>query len=529
MSGTESIVGSGFDMPYDLLLRKQEVTGIYEDPDDVENFHRSTLKDMRPLPALFESDQPRGGTDNSGKSTGNNISERFLSFRDSGFQSNQNAEPYLPDGTFLDWQGLEKDSRGVALEPNMRQHVDQQMARASLINYKNDADPSVLESGLNPWDMNTNIRQGQAVFKDYYKNFDTSWDSMGSRGAVTDFSESRIPTVSQSVDMADPVQLPNRNVMNVTNSLSNDTSIGFRRTTDHMFKVSQYGKTNQSSFTNEDWYKNRANAHIDHDIMVSWQDVNVSKSTALKMIDLANQKNKLHYSGITGINWEDSKSARGTKQKLTSVDMAGMNYRPAIETQAISAHTKIGGELAPKSGEHLLKHDDQVINKTRINTTIFEKMGLINKDSTRQQKDDLRNSIKQTAKNKNLFVTETNKQQKKFDSDGNKLLWDSETLHNKGVEKAIMNYKAAASINDMRGHTKEKIDKIKFKSDSYKTNQRSGGRTDKSSINNLYTGEIDNDFGRDDVVTKTLDGGIGSKYMNKYMDRDGNETEMNDL
>ena len=72
MSGT-SIVGSGFDMPYDLLLRKQEVTGIYEDPDDVENFHRSTLKDMRPLPALFESDQPRGGTDTSGRSVGNNI------------------------------------------------------------------------------------------------------------------------------------------------------------------------------------------------------------------------------------------------------------------------------------------------------------------------------------------------------------------------------------------------------------------------------------------------------------------------
>ena len=528
MSGT-SIVGSGFDMPYDLLLRKQEVTGIYEDPDDVENFHRSTLKDMRPLPALFESDQPRGGTDTSGRSVGNNISERFLSFRDSGFQSHQNAEPYLPDGTFLDWQGLEKDSRGVALEPNMRKHVDQQMARSSLINYKNDDDPSIMESGVNPWDMNRNIRQGQNVFKDYYKNFDTSWDSMGSRGAVTDFSKSRIPTVNQSADMNDPLQLPNRNVMNITNSLSNDTSIGFRRTTDHMFKVSQYGKTNQSSFTNEDWYKNRSSSHIDHDIMVSWQDVNVSKSTALKMIDLSKQKSNLHFNGVTGINWEDSKSARGTKQKLTSVDMAGMNYRPAIETQPTSAHTKLDGEIIPKAGEHLLKRDDQVINKTKIHTTIFEKMGLINKDFTKRQKDDLRNSIKQTAKNKSLFISESNKKQRNIDTDKNKLLWDSESLYKKGSEKTIMNYKAASSMNDMIGHTKEKVDKIKFKNDSYKTNQRSGGRVDKSSINNLYTGEIDNDFGRDDSLTKTLDGGVGSKYMNEYIDRDGNRSDMNDL
>lgn len=528
MSGS-SIVGSGFDMPYDLLLKKQEVTGIYEDPDDIENFHRSTLKDMRPLPALFESDQPRGGTDTYGVSVGNNISDRFLSFRDSGFQSNQNAEPYLPDGTFLDWQGLEKDMRGVALEPNMRKHVDQQMSRSLLINYKNDSDPSIMESGVNPWDMNSNIRQGQGIFKDYYKNFNTSWDSMGSRGAITDFADSRIQAVNQSADIADPIQLPNRNVMNITNSLSNDTSIGFRRTTDHMFKVSQYGKTNQSSFTNEDWYKNRSNSHIDHDIMVSWQDMNVSKSTALKMIDLSNQKSNLYFSGLNGINWEDSKSSRGTKQKLTSIDMAGMNYRPSIQTKSVSAHTKINGEVMPKSGEHLLNHDDQVINKTRINTTIFEKMGLINKNFTKQQKDDLRNSIKQTAKSKNIFITESNKKQNNVNLDKNKLLWDSESLHKRGGEKTIMNYKAAASINDMTGHNKEKLDKINFKTDSYKNNQRRGGRVDKSSINNLYTGEIDNDFGRDDSVTKTLDGGIGNKYMNEYIDRDGNRNEMNDL
>lgn len=522
---TGSIVGSGSDMPIDMLMRKQEVTCMYEDPHAVENYHRATLKDMRPLERLWESDQPRGGTDEKGTPNGNNISERFLSFRDSGFQSAQGSEPYLPDGTFLDHQFLEQDPRGVALGPDMRKHADQQFARSKLINFKNDDDNSVPSAGVDPWSMNKNIRSIQNYTKGYFKNFDTSRDSWSTAGSKKQFATSRIPAVEQSGDIRDPSQMLNRNVMNITNTLSNDTSIGFRRTTDHEFKIAKYGKTNiGSTYTNEDWYKNRSNTHIDHDVMVSWQDVNVSKTAALKMIDLSKQKFDAHFTGLHGIKWDESKSSRGTKQKLASNDMAGMEKRPTSETQPAAPHAEIDGAVAPKSGERLLKHDDQVILKSRIDTTIFEKMGLVNKKQTEQQKSDLRDAIEETAKKDNLYMTEKNKKQKIQSKDAGKNLWDSLAIYKKGNSKTIMNYKAAAK--GVSGHNLQKLGKVNFEHDSRRSDQRRG-RLDTITKSKKGVGKIDNDFGRDDAIAK-FTGGMGSKYMTPHIEEDGLRNDVND-
>jgi hypothetical protein len=524
--GTDTIVGTYGDMPIDMLLRKNEVTCSYMNPSLVDDYHRSTLKNMRPDERFFESDQPRGGTDTTGKPMGNNISERFLSFRNSGFQSEQSAEPYLPDGTFLDHQFLEADPRGVALGPDMRKHAAQQFSRASLINFKNDADPSVPSAGIDPWTMNTNVRSIQNITKDYYKNFDTAWDAWGVSGSKAPSSDSRMKYVANSCDMRDPKQIPNRNMMNVTNSLSNDTSIGFRRTTDHVFKVAKYGKTNKgATFTDENWYKNRANVHIDHDVMVSWQDSNVSKNAALKMVDLSKQKIDAHLTGLNGIHWDESKHSRSTKHKLTPVDMSGMAKRPVSESQPKSAHEDINGESAPNSGARLIKTYKPVINKTHINTTIYEQMGLINRKNTKQQKDDLRNEIQRTATDPHMFTSEKNKKRKLGSKDTSKLLWESVADYDKGTSKNIMNYKAAAKY--IKGHNLQKLNKTEFKNDSKYSNQRRG-RIDKSANSKMGEGEIDNDFGRDDVITKTIGGGMGNKYMRPHMDRDGYRNDLND-
>lgn len=525
-AGTDTIVGTFGEMPIDMLLRKQEVTCMYEDPHQVEHFHRETLKNLKPDERLFEADQPRGGTDTCGNPFGNNISERFLSFRDSGFQNQQDAEPNLPDGTFLDWQFLEQDPRGVALGPDMRKHAAQQFARASVINYKDDSDNSIPSEGINPWDMNKNVRSIQNYTKDYFKNFDTAWDSWSTAGAKSNPSESKMQIIQDSSDMRDPAQMENRNLMNITNTLSNDTSIGFRRTTDHEFKIAKYGKTNiGASFTTEDWYKNRSNAHIDHDVMVSWTDVNVTKAAALKMIDLSKQKFTAQWTGLQGMDWDESKSSRSTKQKLTPVDMAGMEKRPAIETQATAPHADINGAVSTKKGSRLLLHDAPVINKTRINTTIFEKMGLVNKQNTKIQRDDLRKDIQQTAHDSNLYITENPKKQKAQSKDSGKNLWDSLAVYQKGDSQVIMNYKAAAK--DTRGHNLQKIGKVNFENESKNTTQRRG-RIDKVATSKKNEGYIDNDFGRDDSISKTVGGGMGSKYMTPHMARDGYVNNIND-
>jgi hypothetical protein len=524
--GAGTIVGSGFDMPYDMLLRKQEVTCMYESPSMVEDFQRSSLKDMRPLPALFESDQPRGGTDLQGNPYGNNISKRFLSFRDSGFMSEQGAEPYLPDGTFLDHQFLERDPRGIATEPDMRKHVYQQYSRASLINFKNDSDDSVPESGINPWDMNRNVRGTQNVFKNYFKNFSTAKDAWSTAAFRTDFAASKVEQYENSSDMRDPSHLANRNVMNITNTLSNDTSIGFRRTTDHEFKIEKYGKTNiGASFTDEDWYKNRSNSHIDHDVLVSWQDTNVSKAAALKMIDLSKQKLDAHLTGLQGMIWDESKNSRSTKYKLTPSDMAGMKKRQTLDTQPISAHQSLNGDITTSSGQRLITIDAPVINKTKIHSTMVEKLGMINQITTKQQKEDLRNDILQSTIDSNIYMTRANMTPAEMSQDPDKVLWDSIADYEKGNSKAIMNYKAAAK--EVKGHNLDKLSEVNFEYDS-KNNKQRRGRLDTVSINKKSEGRIDNDFGRDDSVTKLV-GALGSKYMTQHMDRDGAVNSINDF
>lgn len=522
-TGVDTIVGSGFDMPYDMLLRKQEVTCMYESPNMMDDYNRKTLKDMRPLKPLFESDQARGGTDERGSSYGNNISRRFISFRDSGFQTEQGAEPYLPDGTFLDHQFLENDPRGVALEPDMRKHVYQQYSRASLINFKDDTDNSVPESGINPWDMNANVRATQNYFRDYFKNFETSKDSWGTSGFGLPADDAKAEKLAGGIEFRDPARVANRNLMNITNSLSNDTSIGFRRTTDHEFKVAQYGKTNMGSFTNEDWYKNRANAHIDHDVTVSWNGLNLSKDTALKMIDLSRKKHDAFLTGLQGMQWDESKDARSTKFKLTPSDMAGMAARKSDQTQPDSANTILKSEGMNAPGRNTVNIEIPTMAKTIITMDIADKISSINRRLTTKQKDDLRNEIEQTASDSNLYLSESNKKHTEKSKDLIKLMWDTKDQREKNESRNIANYR---NVKTTEKNNMERVEHFKFK--DQKTNEQRRGRLDEKTKSKKNPDSVDNDFGRD-ISSSRMTGGMGSKYMTPFIDGDGYKNDLNDV
>jgi hypothetical protein len=525
--GKVSIYGSGRDMPIDYLLRKQERTCMYESPSLVEDFQRQTLKDLRPLKPLFESDEIRGGRDVNGQAFGNNISDRFLTFRDTGFQSRGCVDGHnQPDGIFINTGGAtELDPRGVALGPNMRAHVDQQYARGSLYNYRPDGDASVPESGINPWVMNSNVRGIQNISKDYFKNFSTGLDGWHNGATAPGYVVSNKQKLVDGQLIKDPATAPNRNKMDATTVLSNTLKIGWRRTTDNEFKVSKYGKKNFGKpYNAEDWYKNRANVTIDHDILMSWQDVNVSKATALKMIDLSKQKFDKHQTGLHGIEWDESKDGKGNKVKLVPKDMAGMAKRPTLETQPITPHTNIKGEVNTSSGEKLMIHDAPNISKTRINSTMFEKMGQANKAVTKKQKSNLRASVKRSAESNYVDILETNKK-KKPQVINNAILWDSLAVFKKGDEKAIMNYKSAKKKSNK--HNLEKINKHKFEKDSYTNKQHKITKIAKI-IHGKKTTRQDNDFGKEGVFTRSI-GPMGNKQTMKYMERDSVSNEMDDI
>jgi hypothetical protein len=519
----DTIVGQYGSVPIDMLLKKQQQTCMYENENLVEDNLRSLLKDRTCDLPFLESDQPRGGVDEFGNSRGGFESEARINLR-SGARTL--TDPDLPDGTFLDHQFLEKDPRGVALGPDMRKHVEQQYERGHFYNYADDSDNSILSSGWNPYAAQMQLRNAQNVTASYAKNFSTSQDSWANGGMAPGYSVSNKQLIKQDQTIKDPVQAENMNRIDVTNNLSNDTSIGWRRTTDHRFNVAKYGQKNPlKSFTTEDWYKNRSNVNIDHDQYVSWQDSNVSKSTALLMIDLAKQKKLTQFTGLNGIEFGSGVTGKTKNRKLTPADMAGMAARPAKESRSTDAHTELDGEQNTNSGEKLKIQNVQNIGKTIINPTIVEKMSNINKRTTKENMMDLRNSVKETAETTGIHMEETNKKKQNFDFDPS-YLWNSISVYKKGNSQVVKNYKAAVSKIEVGGKQLDRIDKNFNLKESYTGNQRRGKiSTDK--IQDINTARVDNDFG-DEVAVSHMVGPMGSKKMNKYMDYEPIHNDLND-
>lgn len=517
-----TLSGQYGDMNIDMLLRKQEQTCMYEPEDMVEQHIRGIIKDFRPDPPFLASDEQRVGTDKNGNPRIGNVSNQAINLR-SGARTL--TDPYLPDGTFLDFQFTENDPRGIALEPDMRKHANQQYARGQFYNYRDDSDNSITESGWNPWNAQMQIRNAQTVTKDYFKIFETSKDSWTNGGAVPGYVTSVKESVVEDQEIKDPVHAPNINRIDITNNLSNDTSIGWRRTTDHRFSVAKYGKPNTSKLiTTDNYYNNRANAHTDHNMYVSWQNNKMLKSTALLMMDLSKQKETNKNVGKDNIIFGISNKENNRKQKLGVNDMAGVNVRPSYESRTTDPHTLIKGELAPTSGEKLLIQDVKTIEKTHINPTIVEKMSNVNRQNTLEKKDDLRNAIKKSADDKGIYMTEINKQNiTTFDPSS---LWSTISIYNKGKSLSVNNYKTATKKIEEGGKKLDKLSKdINFK-ESYTHDQRRG----KLNINknqNVNTSKIDNDYGIE-VERNHLVGPLGTKYMTKYIDRDNEHNSIND-
>ena len=519
----DSIVGQFGSMPIDMLMRKQEITSTYENPHLVEENLRSLLKDYKPDPAFLASDEMRGGVDEYGNNRGGYLSQERINLRSGAMTL---TDPYLPDGTFLDQPFTELDPRGVATGPNMRKHAEQQFARGDFHMYYNDSDNSVISGTKNPWAMQMDVRNAQNVTKDYFKIFETSKDGWTNGGIAPGYAVSNKQKIMPDQVIKDPVQAPNINRIDATNNISNDTSIGWRRTTDHRFKVAKYGKKNpMKSFTTEDWFKNRSNTHTDHDVYVSWKDTNTNKNSALKMMDLAKQKETYQFTGLNGINFGQSTKTKNKRQKLTPVDMAGMANRPTKETRTEDAHTTLKGEQKPTSGEKLKIHDDNVIEKTHINPTIVEKMSNVNKKAIKEKKDDLRNDIKKSVEDDGIYMTEDNKKRniKEFDPHA---LWNSIAQYTKGKSMKVRNYKTVVKKLEEGGKKLEKVsDDIDFQ-ESYTGNQRRG-KLEIIKNQDVNTAKIDNDYGRE-VERAHLVGPMGNKYMTPHMECDTDHNDIND-
>lgn len=517
-----SIVGSGSDMPISMYLQKMEQTCLFEDPEILDMHNRSTLKNMRPDAPFFESDQPRRNT----------YAQDRLNLREGGRRTL--TDPFLPDGTFLDHQFLEKDPRGSALGPDMMQYRKQQESRTQFIKQYPDNDDSVPESGWHPTKVIRDIAGQFYNVKDRMKIFSESEGSFHAGGTksmkLTSTGACLQKTDERAPEMQDEMCA---NRTNYVHDLSNNTPMGWRLTTDHVFKIAKYGQQRANApLSTQRWNKNRANARVEHDIFVSWQDQNIPKSLSLKMIDIARQKMLGMDSATGNINYEESNNARNRALKLTPVDLSGLQNHYSEDTQPDAPHTNLNGIITHhRSGlTGMQRFDADRMEKSIIDPFLFEFMTLVNRKMGAKEMADLRDEIIQSDEYQSMILEQKNRAiNGKLDLN-NELLWKSEAQYVPGQSMKVANYVKLSRNNYSAAKNQNDVDMEQYTKNSKEQHARNKNLRNASQ----YGFDVVDFDGKTDNITEItgtkLIGGLGKKYMRPYMDcEDFTPNELQDL
>ena len=500
-----SIVGSGSLMTEDMYLKKYEATCLYEDPEQLNNHYRNTLKDMRCDKPFFESDMPRR----------DNYSKDRLNLRYGGRRDN--TEPYMAEGSFIDYEFTLKDARGIVTDPDMKKYKLQSESRGKFIKYHNDEDNSVPSTGWNPIHVLKDIADQFYNVKSRIKIFDESKDGRHN-GGVNKNELTSTAACLQDNDYKAPIMRDEMcyNRTGYLNDLSNNTSIGWRRTTDHVFQIAKYGQIRSNApLSEQKWSKNRSNTFLDHDVLLSWQDQNIPKSLSIKMIDMSKKKYNDIENGKSAIFSEGRASQTCRTRKLNANDLSGMSSRESDETRMKDPNDLLRSErinyenIAPM-------FDDKLHDKSIIDPTIVEYIGAVNRKMAPYEMKDLREKIEQTNIKQGFLIQQKNKKCNEKKSN-NETYWLSDANYNKGVSIKIANYAKISSKLQTEGGNQNNTDFERYYKKSKLNDQRRG-----KLLNTMYNMDVldyDNEYGEEINRVQTL-GHMGSKYTRKLVDND---------
>ncbi len=324
-AGPHTAYGNYGDIPDEIMLARYETTCMPES-DEQLNYHlRNILRDETPDAPFMESDEPfNGGVDpRTGQMRqGGSFSRSFLALRDIGKRSH--TEPFLPDGTFTDWHGLEKDPRSIMTDPDMQEYAKQEWARGRFIKFYPDSDHSVPETGIAPDQFAQQVRGSQRWYQDRMKWFSTAKDNRTQRRAgysnVNEHRKVQVTVDGEVINLADAVYA---NKTNLTDLMTNMYKIGWRQTTDDEFKVSKYGKVNPTmNMQDQAWYKNLRKGTTSEKLPGSFQDQVVSKSLQIVMEGILRER-KTRQDTLGPLPWMSEYGLKNFKQHLNAANYRG--------------------------------------------------------------------------------------------------------------------------------------------------------------------------------------------------------------
>lgn len=501
-------------IPEDIYLRKIETTPTTyeEDSAQVEQYFRNTLRDISPDKSFAASGEIRSPSDRNG---GFHSTER-LALRHSGKRTED--DPFLPEGTFLEFSACETDNRGICNQPDFRQFVEQQYARASLIKFYNDEDFSTTEQGINPVKMVENKTSMFYPVKDRMQIFEESQDSWhnGSSLEARRSGGSDSNKTSLTSDIIDLTDSTVRNRQDATSMLSNDPTIAYRYVTpDHRVKTAKYGmvRANQDQ-SDQQWDQNRKSTFLDHANMAMIDGQRVNKMLGDLIHDLENRR-KYKQLVTQGAAYGDSSTNQISRRKLEAADIYKALRIGGQTTTAESANQEFfEGKSVRKYGNKPMNDNRTTIQHAQINHHIIQSM----EQATKRQKDqesfnDLRESIEESAKHRGVFQTAKNKRLNHESKTSNQTR-NAQDLRQIEDSKKTMNY-AGLKPMDQR-NPQDKLKYEKYGAHSLQTQVRKGHRDGFYGINNVY------DFAEYDTDMNKFDFGLYNKaYKEEARDHMG--------
>lgn len=389
-----SIVGTGgWSMPVDLYLKKRQYTCMPEDSDAFNQYSRNVLKDMRCDAPLWEDEYARKDTH----------SEEKLNIFHHGKRSEK--VPDLPDGTFLDWEFTQHETRGPDNQQNWRQLKDAKAFRNRYYKYRSDEDHTQGQKNIDSRQADEAKRDAFEYISGRLNIFSTSKEGANPHSSVR-FDPRHYSELVDGNRVALPVEgMTLMNRCHIAKELEEIRPIGWNSTTDHEYKIAYYGSQKaHKRLQNIDTLKNRSNTYLQHELVEALPDASVPRHILMDMISITKQKiNGIR--SLTGVEYGVEKITTESKRKRIQEDWAksrGQSQSSAVDP----AHAKIGEKMHHQNSKKFeaTKWDANQHRKSVFNPQLAESIATKTRHLKVQDYEDLRNQVLESSTSDAIFL-----------------------------------------------------------------------------------------------------------------------------
>lgn len=509
---------SGFGaVPYDMVMSKFEETDMGDEENIYDDYARVNLTDRRPDTNLFAHEEARGSV---------NRRYGYLNLIHTGTRSGIDPfEVYKPE-TFLDGEFLEPDPRGINVDPDFKELRKQHEARTRFVNWTAENYDQITGGGRSESQVMADQQKLFRTVRDRLKVFSQQIDGRREGMRRTYKHKSNVPkqilVQSYGDYIRDYALNPQRRVNIICNKILRDTRAFRDNCTDSDFAFAKYTQLTRRSRKTSD-AKMVAQAKESNDGKFAEGDNSICFKTAgLLMANIVKgKKQSISNAKSSDMDFAETKQTVARKTEPFQRDLA-LILR-AIASDSNFAHgdmTMIVKTAAPQQMEHLARmvtYNHLAPAHHYLNAEILYK-------SVKPGAD--------TRKIKDLVITDANAPQ----------IQDTLTTQGKSAKMKI--------ITGMKLATADDADKSEsFKTFNYKTAlAQNGDKRLRLTSGEDYKKESDNTQIRRPLHTnyrtasiednetdmrflnnaskERLTGGLGTKYMNRFIERDSKQNEI---